>query len=182
MAETKLWMLRSFDKERCRHEINGLTSVLHCHHFAALTTQLANDCELLDAKALLAECAEDTFYKVLTGYYSQHGVKELAERIKIAEMYFAEVGLGKMRVKCAGPYSGEIILEHSHIDEGWLKKWGIFDKPVNYIGCGYATSVFSAIFDRDRREYSAKELQSIVCGAKVSIIEVVENLGVGGAQ
>jgi hypothetical protein len=182
MTETKLWMLHSFDKERCRHEINGLTAVLHCHHFASLTTQLANDCQLLDAKKLLAECAEDTFYKVLTNYYQQHDITKLDDRIRIAELYFSEVGLGKMRVKYAGPYSGEIILEHSHVDEGWLKKWGVFDKPVNYIGCGFASALFSAIYDRERRQYSAKELQSIACGADVSVIEVIEAIGIGGVS
>jgi len=180
MAETKLWMLHNFDKDRCRHEMNGLTAVSHCHHFASLTTQLANDCELLDAKKLLAECAEDAFYTVLTNYYRQHGITDLNERIRIAEMYFAEVGLGKLKVKYAGPYSGEIVLEYSHVDEGWIKKWGLFDKPINFIGCGYATALFSAIYDRGRREFSAKELQSIVCGAEVSIIEVVEAMGAGG--
>ena len=181
MRENKLWMLHSFDKDRCRHEINGLTAVLHCHHFASLTTQMAIDCKLLDAGKLLAECSEDTFYRVLTNYYRQHNITELFDRIDIAEKYFAEVGLGKMEVRYAGPYSGEIVLSHSHVDEGWIKKWGKYDKPINFIGCGYATAVFSAIYDRARREYTANETKSIVCGDEESIIEVVEAIGTGGA-
>ena len=179
MAE-KLLMRHSFDKERCRHEINGLTSVLHCHHFASLTTQLANDCQLLDAKRLLRECAEDTFYRVLTDYFRQNDITGLNERIQVAQQYFAEVGLGKLIVRFAGPYSGEAVLEHSHVDEGWVKKWGITDKPVNHIGCGYVSAAFSAIFGRGKREFTARELQSIACGADVSIIGVVDVTDMGG--
>lgn len=182
MFEKSLNMQHIFNKERCRHEVNGLTTVLHCHHFASLITQLANDCELVDAKKLLEECAEDTFYKVLANYYRENNITELAERIQVAEQYFAEVGLGKLKVKFAGPYSGEVILEHSHVDEGWVKKWGVADKPVNHIGCGYVEALFSAIYDRKHREFSASELQSIACGAKESVIGVIEATGIGGEK
>jgi hypothetical protein len=163
-----------FDKQKCRHAINGLTSVLHCHHFATLTTQVANDCGLLDGKKLLAECAEDTFYLLLTRYYRDHSITGMAERVEIAEQYFSAMGLGKLKVKYAGPYSGEVVLEHSHVDEGWLQKWGPADKPVNHIGCGYVTALFSAVYDRPRREFLAVEQQSIVRGADVSIITVTD--------
>ena len=180
MTEHKLQMQHTFDKERCRHEINGLTSVLHCHHFATLTTQLANDCHLMNAKKLLMECAEDTFHLVLTDYYRRHNVTGLAQRIQVAEQYYAEVGLGKMKVTYAGPCAGEAVFEHSHVDEGWIKKFGVTDKPVNHIGCGYVTAVFSAVYDRGKREYRAKEVQSIACGAKVSVIKVTDVTDVGG--
>ena len=172
----------SFDKTRCRHVANGQTLVLHCHHFASLTTQLASDCTLLDAKKLLAECSEDTFYKVLTDYYRDNKTKSLKDRIKVAECYFAEAGLGKLRVTYAGLCAGEVALEHSHVDEGWVKKWGKSPKPVNYIGCGYVMALFAAAYDRPVRTYIAKERQSIACGAKVSVITVtdVTNPGQGG--
>ncbi len=163
-----------FDLERCRHIANGETLVLHCHHFASLTTQLANDCSLLDGKKLLAECSEDAFYRVLTNYYDINGVSDIKERIWAAERYFSECGLGKIKVKYAGYNAGEVEFEHSHVDEGWVKKWGIFDKPVNHIGCGYVTALMSAVFDRPKRSYIAKEKQSIVRGAKTSVITVTD--------
>ena len=170
----KLILPTTFDKDRCRHIGDGETLVLHCHHFASLTTQLANDCTLLDGKKLLAECSEDTFYKVLTDYYRDNGVNYLKDRIEIAERYFAEAGLGKLIVKYAGICAGEVVMEHSHIDEGWVKKWGIATQPVNHIGCGYVTAMFSAVFDKPIRFYTAKERQSIACGADVSVIIVTE--------
>jgi len=164
----------SFDRKRCRHEIAGRTAVLHCHHFATLISRLANDCRLLDAKRLLAECAEDAFRSALSDYFKKHTVIGLKDRIHIAEQYFSAVGLGRLRVKCAGYCGGQVILEHSHVDEGWLKKWGEAKVPVNHIGRGYVCAAFSAFYDRPRREFQARETQSIAQGAEVSIITVTD--------
>jgi len=171
-----------FDRDRCRHLAYGQTLVLHCHHFASLTTRLANDCSMLDAKRLLAECAEDTFYPVLINYYSHNNIHNLKDRIEAAERYFSEAGLGKLSVKYAGTCSGEVELKHSHVDEGWVNKWGTTDKHVNHIGCGYVEALFAAIYDKPVRTYIAKERQSIASGAEVSIITVTDviNPGNGG--
>jgi hypothetical protein len=129
---------------------------------------------MLNARELLAQCSEDVFYKVLGDYCRKHNVSGLRERVEIAESYFAESGLGKLVVKCAGWNTGEVVLEHSHVDEGWIKKWGKSDSPVNHIGRGYIVAMFSVIFDRPPRTYAAKEQQSIACGADVSIITVTD--------
>lgn len=173
-VKRELLLDHHFDQKTCRHTINGITAVLHCHHFATLTTQLANDCGLLDGKKLLADCAEDAFYQVLVAYYKEHGIVELGERISIGEQYFSAVGLGKLRVKNAGSCSGKVILEHSHVDEGWIKKWGKADKPVNHIGTGFVTALFSAIYDRNKREFVAREEQSIATGAEYTVITVTD--------
>ncbi|MFP3043795.1 hypothetical protein LQZ19_18440 [Treponema primitia] len=76
-VKRELQLEHRFDQKTCRHTINGITAVLHCHHFATLTTQLANDCGLLDGKKLLADCAEDAFYQVLSSYYKEHSIQEI---------------------------------------------------------------------------------------------------------
>ena len=167
-----------YDRERCRHIADGKTLVLHCHHFASLTTQLANDCSLLDAKKLLAECAEDAFYAVLADYYHKNNVCGLRERIEAAERYFSEAGLGLLKVNYAGSCAGEVALKHSHVDEGWVKKYGVASKPINYIGCGYVTALFSAAFGKPKRSYLAKERRSIACGAQISVITVTDTIGI----
>jgi hypothetical protein len=174
MSENKRILKSRFDTKRARHIANGQTLVLHCHHFASLITQLANDCTMLDGKKLLADCSEDTFYKVLTDYYTQNNVTGLTERIEIAEQYYGEAGLGKLVVKCAGSCAGEVEMLHSHVDEGWIKKWGKSTTPVNHIGCGYVTALFSAVFNKPVRTYVALEHQSMVSGAKTSVITVTD--------
>jgi len=171
--KTELVLSKAFDAKFCRHKINGNTAVLHCHHYAALYTQLALDCSMLDAKTLLAECSEDAWEEFLSGYYRTQSISGIVERIALAEQTFAAVGLGRMRVISAGLESGDVILEHSHVDEGWIKKWGNHDTPVNFIGSGFIVALFAAVFDRPTRSYVATETQSIVCGAACSRFNVV---------
>jgi hypothetical protein len=172
MAEFKentLVLDHRYDERSSRHYLNDSVSVLHCHHYSTLYTQLA-----LDAKetVLLAETAKNTFYNVLKRYYDQHRVTGIAERIHLASQYFAAVGLGKMEVVFAGEFSGQVTLLRSHVDEGWLKKWGKFDKPVNYIGAGFIGAMFAAVFDVSTGTFNVTERESIAMGAKQSVFFV----------
>lgn len=175
MEATELVLDHRFDPMSCRHYVNGQVSVLHCHHYAALYTQLAMDCSMLDAKQLLADSAEDAYYEVLTSYYRKHDIADLQDRLTIAEQYYAASGLGQMRVMCAGGDAGEVELTHSHVDEGWLKKWGPSDKPVNYITAGFIAGLFAAAFDLPRRSFKVTETASIVAGSPKSRFNVVSN-------
>lgn len=162
-----------FDKRTMRHRIGNDTMVVHCHHYTTLYTQLALDCSLLDAKTLLAECAEDAWGPFLTDYYQTSGITALAERIDCGERIYAAAGMGKMRVICAGPESGEVILERSHLDEGWRKKWGQSEQPVNFITAGFIAGLFSAVFTQPLRHYLVIEDQSIATGEEQSHFTVV---------
>lgn len=171
--KTELVLAKTFDANVCRHFIGANTVVLHCHHYATLYTQLAMDCSMLDAKALLAQCSEEVWQEFLSGYYRDHAISSVPERIALGEQAFAAAGLGKMHVACAGPDSGEVTLEHSHVDEGWIKKWGKHHQPVNYIGAGFIAGLFAAVFDRPAGSYVATETQSLVSGAECSRFAVV---------
>ena len=171
--KTELVINRDFNTKSCRHSINGQVQVLHCHHYATLYTQLADDCGMLDGKKLLAESTEDTFYGILAGYYNEHQITDIRERIAIGEQYYSLSGLGQMRVVCVGPESAEVELPHSHVDEGWISKWGSRDKAVNFITSGYIAGFLSAVFDKNPRAYTVTETQSIVTGADSSRFEAV---------
>lgn len=169
----ELMLEKTFNPRTCRHSINGVTSVMHCHHFIALITQLAGDCTLLDAKALLAESAEDAFYTIFLDYFNNNKIDDLYKKFNIIEQFFSATGLGKMKVVFAGKLSGEVILENSHIDEGWIKKWGLNDKPINYIGCGFISAAFSAVFNLPARKFNVIEKESIACGAEKSKFTII---------
>jgi len=170
-AKTELLLDHKFDPVTCRHTMNGWCSVLHCHHYSALYTQLADDCGFMDAKKLLAEVSEDNFYTMLVSYFEDHNIEKVEDRISIAEQYYAAVGLGKLEVVFAGTESAEALLHHSHVDEGWKKKWGKRDKPVNFITCGYFAALLAATFDRSPRTFVVKETESIISGAERSRFE-----------
>lgn len=171
--KNELVLDKTFDPQSCRHTVNGNVAVLHCHHYTALYTQLAMDCSMLDAKALLADCSEDTWLEFFCDYFKANEVVPLQERIAIGEQAFAAVGLGKLRVICAGIESGEAILEYSHVDDGWINKWGKHDQPVNMIGAGFLSALFAACFDKPARSYVAFENESIVSGAICSRFNIV---------
>lgn len=159
----------TFDSEKMRHYMNGQVAVLHCHHYASLYTQLA-----IDAKetALLFSVSEDVFGDMLKKYFADNQVSSLSDRIDLACQHYAAMGLGKMSINYFGTDSGEVVLENSHVDQGWVKKWGRYDAPVNYITAGYIAGMFSAVNDAASQSFSVCETESIVKGASQSTFKV----------
>jgi hypothetical protein len=155
-----------FDPKTKRHSINGIQSVLHCHHYTSLYTQLAIDA---GETALLQESARDSFRSMLGNYLSNHeNVDNMKKKIDIGCQYFSLIGLGTMRVNYLGDDSAEVELLSSHTDEGWKKKWGEYDKPVNYIAAGFIEALLESVLMVPARSFSVKETTAIVMGAKTS--------------
>ena len=173
MAEFKKTVLKlnhRFDTRNRRHYLNGDTVVLHCHHYTSLYTQLAIDAGETE---LLASVAEDTFNKILVRYFEENKICDLEDRISLACQYYAVCGLGKMEIDSLGDFSGHVTLCRSHIDEGWIKKWGKFDKPVNYVTVGYIRGAFAAILGKSAKTFEVTETKSIVMGDKASQFKIL---------
>ena len=153
-----------FDKETCRHTLNDFQSVLHCHHYMTLTTQMAEDAEFLNGTDVLMTTMEDTIYDVLYQYYNKHNITDLWGKISIAEQYFSVCGLGQIKFNHVGDYSANVDVLHSHIDEGWIKKWSKRNKPVNYIGRGFLQATMCLFNNKPPRSYKSEETKSIVKG------------------
>ena len=171
--ETELTLDHRYDPKTSRHYLNDQLSVLHCHHYATLYSQLADDVEFVDGKKLLADVAEDTFYSVLKDYYETNFVESVEDKIIIAEQYYAATGLGQMNVLFLGHESAEVELLHSHVDEGWIKKWGKRQAPVNFITQGYIAALISLVNNKSVKNYTVIEEESIVSGAERSLFKAV---------
>jgi hypothetical protein len=169
--ENNFILERYFDSRSDRHFLNGIVTVYHCHHYATLYTQLALDS---GETGLLKGVAEETFYKILKDYYEKYNIVKMFEKFELARQYFAAVGLGKMDPVFAGEFSGLVKLITSHIDQGWIKKWGKYDKPVNYIGAGFIGAMFATAFNTPPKSFNVYEWESIVMGAEQSIFNVVK--------
>ena len=162
-----------FDQERCRHSLMGFQSVLHCHHYMTLTTQMAEDAdELCNGTDVLVTTMEDTIYKVLQRYYEKNHITDLWEKVSIAEQYYSYCGLGQIKFEHVGDYSASVKVFHSHVDEGWIKKWSKRSKPVNYIGRGFCQAALSLFNNHPPRRYDSQETQSIVKGDKFGEIKL----------
>jgi predicted hydrocarbon binding protein len=85
------------------------------------------------------------------------------DKCNVGREYFSVFGLGKMIVS-GNDKGGEVRLVRSHIDEGWVKKWGNHDKPINHFACGYIAAMFGAAFDKPLNTYAVKEAASIAVG------------------
>lgn len=149
--------------------------MLPCHYDTSSYIQLADEGSLPDGKKLMIHVAEDTFYDVITAYFRERQVIGITERFMLGEQYYAGIGFGQLRILQATPRYGEAELMHSHVDEQWVQRWGMRDKPVNYTTCGYLCALFAAVFERPTRAYTVTEVESIVSGAARSRFEIVIN-------
>jgi len=166
-----LKMKFTFDESNYRHAMNGHESVLHCHHYMSLVTKLAGDFKDVGGIMVMREVAEDTIRPLLDSYFKENRIQDTDERLQIGAEYYSVMGMGRMSIT-GSQSSGTVTLSNSHVDEGWIKKWGKSDHPVNYFTCGYASAVFAAAYSKPARSYLAEETASIVTGDENSIIQV----------
>lgn len=164
---------RTFDSSRCRHYINDVTSVMHCHHYASLYTQLADDAgDMFDGHKILHDTSEETFYPILKDYFNNNKITAVEDRVSIVEQYWVFTGMGKLIIKEITPKGGTAEMPFSHVDSGWIKKWGHREKPVNFIGCGYIAAAFASIFDLPVGSYQVIETKSIVANNEKSVFSI----------
>jgi predicted hydrocarbon binding protein len=171
--KTELDINHQYDQRQNRHYINDICTVVHCHHYAVLCTQLADDAKDFEGERLMREAAEDTFYYLLKDYFEQKGLETLSQRISIAEQYWQALGMGLIRFKGVGKYAVTAVMEYSHIDDGWLRKWGGREKPVNFITAGYVAATASLFTGRPTKSFEVNEVQSLVRGDEISKFKAV---------
>jgi hypothetical protein len=156
-----------FDAERKLQYVNGEIAVLHCHHYATIFTKLALDMAFLEGPDHLRTAMEETAYLTLQRRFLVDGIHSAADREMLGKRYFSLAGLGQLEVD-ANENGGTATMRHSHLDEGWLKKWGTSKQPVNLIGQGYLAGFWSAMFARPVGHYKVRETESLVSGATAS--------------
>jgi hypothetical protein len=167
----QLELNHTFDESTFRHSLNGHVFVLHCHHYMSLTTKMAEDFADLGGPKVLREATEDSIRPVFDSYYKEHGVTSPADRLEIGRQYYAAMGMGVMEI-AGDTASATVTLKHCHVDEGWVKKWGTHDKPVNHFTCGYLAALFAAASGKPARSFQVVENASMVMGAPASVLLV----------
>lgn len=161
-------VVHKFDPATKRHYLNDWNSVLHCHHYSTLYTQLAIDAEDLGGIANLVKAGEKTFGGVLKDYYDKNGVESVEDRVAVAAQYWKTIGMGLIDMSITDEKSGSAKMDYSHLDEGWLKKWGGVDRPVNFFTQGFLAGACAAIFNKPLGSYAVEETKSLAKGDDVS--------------
>lgn len=169
----QLEIVERFDPDACRQYLNDWCTVLHSHHFAALLSQLADDAEDFNGIHHLKRAAEDTFHEVLDHYFKQHEVSLIEDRVAVAEQYWETVGMGQIRFKCVEKYAVSAEMEFSHVDQGWLEKWGKRDKEVNFITQGFVAAAAALFSGKSPGSFTVIESRSLIAGDEVSVFKAV---------
>lgn len=165
----------SFDPKTYRHYMDGHLSVLHCHHYMALTTLLAEQMRDVGGVRILTETAEDTIRPVLDSYCQANGITDPQQRLDVGREYYSVMGMGLMEpLSGAGAAGGKVQLSRSHVDQGWKMKWGEADHSVNHFTCGFIAAMFGCAFGLPARSFQAKELASIATGSPCSEFAVTK--------
>ncbi len=153
----------TLDNQTFRHYLNGHPVVMHSHHYLALLTKLVEDMSDLGGPQILRDTVEETMRAVFDDYIRKNNLTSPQDKCNVGREYFSVFGLGKMIVS-GNENGGEVRLTHSHIDEGWLKKWSKHDKPINHFACGFIAAMFGAAFNKPLRTFTVTEVASIAAG------------------
>jgi hypothetical protein len=153
----------TMDADTNRQYLNGHPVVMHSHHYLALITKMAQDLGDIDGTGILRDVVEETMRSVFDDYIQKNGLTSAQDKCNVGREYFSVFGLGKM-VITGDEQGGEVRLVRSHLDEGWVMKWGTTDKPVNHFTCGYVAAMFGAAFNKPLKSYMVTEAASIAVG------------------
>lgn len=164
---------QEFDPNHMYQYVNNEISVMHCHHYAALFTKLAIEMEKIGGTSHLRDSMEESSYLTLQRLFLSQKISAKEEKIQIAQQYFGLSGLGQLELT-VNTSGGSAKMIHSHVDEGWVKKWQKEKRPVNFIGQGYVIAAFSMINDKPIGAYDIEETKSIVKGDRFSEFIITE--------
>ena len=157
----------SFDDKNYRHFTNGFSTVMHCHHYITLLSKLARDFDDFGGIQILLESVEDSVRPMIDDYCVKNNIASLEDRLDVGREYYSVMGMGLMQV-VGNEQGGEVTLTRSHVDQGWIKKWGKDATPVNFWTQGYIAAMFASASNKSPRSYEVVENASMVMGDKTS--------------
>jgi hypothetical protein len=161
----------TFDDKSFRHFMNGFEVVMHCHHYLTLTTKLAEDFSEFGGIRILNESVEDAIRPLLDDYVQKNQVPAGAERLAVGARFYELMGMGLMSAT-GDAAVGQATLTRSHVDQGWLAKFGPADRTLNYFTCGFLAAVFACAFDRPARSYQVVETAGLAKGDATGKFEI----------
>jgi len=163
--------VHTFNQKNNRHYLNNRCTVLHCHHYITLITQLALYADQFKGEETLKQTAEDIFYSFLNEYYIKNNIERNENKIAVARDYYRFIGMGLIDfVKTDRTVQAK--MDYSHLDEGWLRKWERCNKPVNVITRGFIEAVAAHIGLKSPRLVEVVETKSLCLGDDFSQFEL----------
>lgn len=168
-------MEERFDEAEGRRYMGDCWTSIHSHHYMVLYTQLADDAVDFNGTYHLTKAAEETFFDVLSRRFKNQGVETLAEKVALAEHYWSSVGMGQLKFEGVGKYAVTAEMTESHLDRGWIEKFGKSRKPINFIAQGFMAAASALFLGRPASSFRVQETQSIASGQPRSFFRAVIN-------
>ncbi len=139
------------------------------HYFLAVYTQIAGRIPMSGTAKILTDISEEVFYSSLKTLMESDHASTIPHRFYIAELYYAAVGLGKLKFNLE---KNEGILSHSMLDNAWIRLFSTSTTPINFVTSGYIAATFGLVFGKPLHSYRVSEKKSIACGESFSIFKI----------
>ena len=104
-----------YNPKNSRHYLNNCSTVLHCHHYVSLITQLALYTDQFSGEIILKDTAEDVFYSVLRDYFEANLVQSPEDKVEVARDYYRYIGMGLIDFTVTAT-NIQAKMEYSHVD------------------------------------------------------------------
>lgn len=175
MAHT-LDLRHYYDETTSQHFHRNFKVVLHCHHYMAAFIDLAKEFEGDGGPETMMNSAANAFGSFLRLYYLNEGIRDVQERVKIAEQYWKAIGMGLITIETNDSSRAVASMDYSHVDEGWLKKGKRTMSPINFITQGFLRGMMQAVYGGRAQDYKITETNSLALGARKSefVVEKVK--------
>jgi hypothetical protein len=143
-------------------------ATLHGLPYALLCARLAEDAERVEGPRLLAEAAEDAFYRELDRLCRERGAVTREQRLVVARRCWRDAGLGGVEFADGGGAGLTAVMTRSVLDEAWVGRWGRRAAPGNAVGRGFVAAVAAVCGGTPPRFFTVTETRALACGDEVS--------------
>lgn len=163
---------KSYDKNACKHFLEDIHFVLHCHHYNSLMHRAITKTPYLDGKKFIFNISAQEFYKALKHVCSNQRATSSSEIIKIAEALYKALGFGDLKMSNLSNSGGRVQSPTSHLSTGYLNKWGKQEEPVDDFGRAYVAASWALAFGHEVKSCKVEQIKCISCGDSICEFEI----------
>jgi hypothetical protein len=162
---------RHYDKDACKHFIEDVHFVFHCHHYNSLVHRALCKTPYLEGKKLLLEVAAEEFFFILQKICNNKRIKGTAT-LNVAEELYRYIGFGEIELTNLSATGGTAQSPSSHLATGYLYKWGKQVAPVDDFGLAFAVAAWAVAFAGDVKKCRAVQTRCIACGDSICEFQI----------
>jgi len=158
---------KQYDKSQCKHFLEGIHFVLHCHHYNSLMHRAITRTPYIDGKKFIFDIASKEFYQTIKQICTKKNVSNSKAIIVVAQELYRVLGFGYLDMSSLSNNGGVIQTDSSHLATGYLTKWGTQKEPVDDFGKAYIAATWALAFNQDVKNCKINQTKCMSCGDSV---------------